>query len=151
MADTAYGADEDAETCPEAGIVLISPVAEKAPTAGPGAAGAESPMVNEPDNSAGGTSPASPDKAKSRKERLEGHRTAQQTEVWKRDYAKRSGQEGMSRALDRVTGIKQLVTGGSKAVGMSLYLKTIGWNIIKSGRAYVRRGIAARKMEPQAG
>ncbi len=63
---------------------------------------------------------------------------------------KRSGQEGVNRALDRVTGIKQLLVRGSKAVSMALYLKTIGWNIRKAGQTYAQRGIAARKMELQA-
>ena len=49
-----------------------------------------------------------PDKAASRKDRLEPRRAPQQTEAWKKPYAKRSGQEGVNRALDRVTGIKQL-------------------------------------------
>ena len=65
-------------------------------------------------------------------------------------YAKRSGQEGINRALDRVTGIKQLVVRGKKTVSMALYLKTIGWNILKSGQTYAQRGTAARKLELQA-
>jgi hypothetical protein len=39
---------------------------------------------------------------------------------------------------------------GKQAVSMALYLKTIGWNIIKAGQAHARRGIAARQMKPQA-
>ena len=58
--------------------------------------------------------------------------------------------EGVNRALDRVTGIKQLVVRGKRAVRMALYLKTIGWNILKAGQTYAQRGIAARKMELQA-
>ena len=91
-----------------------------------------------------------PDKATSRKDRLEQRRAQQQTEAWKKQYAKRSGQEGVNRALDRVTGIKQLVVRGKRAVRMALYLKTIGWNILKAGQTYAQRGIAARKMELQA-
>ena len=85
-----------------------------------------------------------------RKERLEQRRAEQQTEAWKKEYAKRSGQEGVNRALDRVTGIKQLVVRGKRAVSMALYLKTIGWNILKAGQTYAQRGIAARKMDLQA-
>ena len=90
-----------------------------------------------------------PDKPENRQERLEQRRANQQTEAWKKEYAKRSGQEGVNRALDRVTGIKQLVVRGKEAVTMALYLKTIGWNLLKAGQTYARRGIAARQMELQ--
>ena len=149
LADTAYGGDENVDACREAGIEVISPVAGKSPAA-KDAAGAESPTGSKPDNPAGGDPPVPPEEAKTRKERLEQRRAAQQTEAWKKQYAKRSGQEGVNRALDRVTGIKQLVVRGRKAVGMALYLKTIGWNILKAGQTYAQRGIAARKMELQA-
>jgi hypothetical protein len=142
LADTAYGGDENVEACREGGVELISPVAGKAPAkkpAGRPAAG--------PDNS---TADEAPDEPKGRKERLEQRRGQQQTEAWKKEYAKRSGQEGVNRALDRVTGIKQLVVRGKGAVRMALYLKTVGWNLLKAGQAYAQRGIAARKMELQA-
>ena len=150
LADTAYGSDENVETCREAGIELISPVAGKSPaTATATATGPDTPAGPHPDTKSGGVPPVPPDKPKSRQERLEQRRANQQTEAWKKEYAKRSGQEGVNRALDRVTGIKQLVVRGSKAVTMALYLKTIGWNLLKAGQTYAQRGIAARQMEPQ--
>lgn len=153
LADTSYGGDENVETCREAGIELISPVSGKDPIVKPTKPAKRATAKSSP---AEGTDPehASPDSApavpKTKQERLEQRRAAQQTEAWKREYAKRSGLEGVNRALDRVTGIKQLVVRGEKAVSMALYLKTIGWNIIKAGETYARRGIATRKMALQA-
>ena len=145
-----HASDENVETCREAGIELISPVAGKSPaTATATATGPDTPAGPHPDTKSGGVPPVPPDKPKSRQERLEQRRANQQTEAWKKEYAKRSGQEGVNRALDRVTGIKQLVVRGSKAVTMALYLKTIGWNLLKAGQTYAQRGIAARQMEPQ--
>ena len=150
LADTAYGSDENVETCREAGIELISPVAGKSPaTATAAAAGPGTPARLDPDTKSGGVPPVPPDKPENRQERLEQRRASQQTEAWKKEYAKRSGQEGVNRALDRVTGIKQLVVRGKEAVTMALYLKTIGWNLLKAGQTCARRGIAARQMEPQ--
>ena len=159
LADTAYGADENVEACREGGIELISPVAGKAPAkkaAAPAEPSAEEPAESS-DRAPGEAPPspevpngcASPDKASSRAERLEQRRAQQQTEAWKKQYAKRSGQEGVNRALDRVTGIKQLLVRGKRAVTMALYLKTVGWNVLKAGATYAQRGIAARKREFQ--
>ena len=134
LAGTAYGGDENVTACREAGIEVISPVAGN-PPASKDPAGDQSPVGKEPGQPAGGAPPVPPDQAPTSKERLEHRRAQQQTEAWKKEYAKRSGQEGvnraLNRALDRVTGIKQLVVGGKKAVSMALYLKTIGWNILK--------------------
>ena len=63
---------------------------------------------------------------------------------------KRLLREGVNRALNRATGIKQLLVRGQRGVSMALYLKTVEWNIIKAGWHDARRGIAARKMELQA-
>jgi hypothetical protein len=142
LADTAYGGDQNVEDCRDAGITLISPVPGKPPEGLPAGAGAEA----GPDNS---SATEGTDQPKNRKERLKQRRAQQQTEAWKKEYAKRSGQEGVNRALDRVTGIKRLVVRGQPAVNMALYLKTVGWNIIKAGWCYAQRGIAARKMELQ--
>ena len=149
LADTAYGGDENVTACREAGIEVISPVGGKPPAA-KDPAGDQTPVGKGPAQPAGGALPRPPDEAPTSKERLERRRVEQQTEAWKKQYAKRSGQEGVNRALDRVTGIKQLVVRGKNAVNMALYLKTIGWNIIKAGQTHARRGIAARKMELQA-
>ena len=143
LADTAYGGDENVTACEEGGIELISPVAGKSPGKKPAPPTAAVPP-------GGPDGPGKPDEPKGRKERLEERRAQQQTEAWKKEYAKRSGIEGVNRALDRVTGIKQLVVRGKRAVSMALYLKTIGWNILKAGQTYAQRGIAARKMELQA-
>lgn len=143
LADTAYGGDENVAACKEGGIGLISPVAGKSPGKKPAPPTGAVPH-GEPDGD------GNPDEPKGRKERLEKRRAQQQTEAWKKEYAKRSGIEGVNRALDRVTGIKQLVVRGKRAVRMALYLKTIGWNILKAGQTYAQRGIAARKMELQA-
>lgn len=158
LADTAYGSDENVEACREAGIQLLSPVSGKAPATDPAvpdkpdspdkpAAPASSGAAPPGPASSGGGPERVPD---TRKARLEQRRAAQQTEAWKKEYAKRSGQEGVNRALDRKTGIKQLVVRGKQAVSMALYLKTIGWNLLKAGETYARRGIASRKMELQA-
>ena len=149
LAGTAYGGDENVTACREAGIAVISPVSGKPPAA-KDPAGDQSPVGKGPEKPAGGAPPVTPDEAPTSKERLEHRRAQQQTEAWKKEYAKRSGQEGVNRALDRVTGIKQLVVRGKKAVTMALYLKTLGWNIIKAGQTRAQRGIAARKMELQA-
>ena len=162
LVDTAYGSDGNVMACHEAGIEVISPVAGKSPagknpgtppdkTTAPDPASAQVPGAG-PDATADGVAAPPPDQAdqaSTSRGRLERRRAAQQTEAWKKEYAKRSGQEGINRAVDRVTGIKQLVVRGEKAVRMALYLKTIGWNLIKAGHTYARRGIAARKMELQ--
>ncbi len=55
----------------------------------------------------------------------------------------------MNRALDRVTGMEQLLVRGKRAVTMALYWKAVGWNVLQAGASYAQRGIAARKREFQ--
>lgn len=119
-ADTAYGSDANVCACAEAGIALISPVngapiRKKAPKHGCSRA------------------------EKKRKKRLEARRKEEETQEWKDKYAKRSGIEGINRALDQVTGFKQLRVRGKKAVGMALNLKAAGWNIATAAKILTRR------------
>jgi hypothetical protein len=119
-ADTAYGSDANVCACAEECIELISPVngapiRKKAPKHGCSRA------------------------EKERKKRLAARRKEEETQEWKDKYAKRSGIEGINRALDQVTGFKQLRVRGKKAVGMALNLKAAGWNIATAAKIYARR------------
>jgi hypothetical protein len=110
-ADTIYGSDANVQYCAQMGIELISPVSGKAPTKA------------QPNHRC-------TKKEREQKQRLETRRQMQQEEAWKKRYAKRSGIEGLNRALDAVTGFKQLRVRGLQAVSMALYLKAAGWNIL---------------------
>ena len=134
---TGHASDENVETCREAGIELISPVAGKSPAAT--ATGPGTPAGPHPDTESGGVPPVPPDKPENWQDRLEQRRASQQTEAWKKEDAKRSGQEDVNRALNRVTGNQTTGRAGKKAVTMALYLKTIGWNLLKAGQTYASR------------
>ena len=124
-ADTAYGSDANVEMSADQGVRLISPVGgspKKTQTPRHGCSRAE----------------------KARKERLEKRRIEQESEEWKRDYAKRSGIEGLNRALDQVTGFKRLRVRGGPAVTMSLYLKAAGWNILTGSKILAHRSRKSR-------
>lgn len=110
LVDTAYGSDANVLACEERAVELIGPV-NGAPV-----------RVK---NSKHGSSR----KEKARKERLKKRREAEQTDEWKAKYAKRSGIEGLNRALDLTCGFKHLRVRGMKAVGVALFLKGTGWNI----------------------
>jgi len=81
----------------------------------------------------------SPPHEKELKERLATRREEQETDEWKKRYAKRSGIEGLNRALDQVTGFKKSRVRGLQAVEMALYLKAAGWNILAAVKIHAHR------------
>jgi hypothetical protein len=119
-ADTIYGSDVNVQLCAENGVELISPVGGAAP-------GKEQPKHN------------CTRQERERKARLAQRRTDQESEEWQERYAKRCGIEGLNRALDVVTGFKQLRVRGHAAVTMALNLKAAGWNILAAARIKARR------------
>lgn len=119
-ADTLYGSDANVQYCASRGIDLVSPVGGVAPSK-------ENPKHH------------GARRENDQKARLAQRREQQQTDEWKARYAKRSGIEGINRALDAVTGFKQLRVRGIKAVSMALYLKAAGWNILSAAKIRARR------------
>ncbi len=119
-ADTLYGSDANVQHCAARGVNLISPV------------GGVPPSKEEPKHKCSR-------KERECKERLAKRREQQEGAEWKKRYAKRSGIEGINRALDMVTGFKQLRVRGLKAVNMALSLKATGWNILSAARIKVHR------------
>lgn len=132
LADTAYGSDANQQACADGEIKLISPVGGQAPKEEP-----KPPL----ESGVEAAKPSGP------KQRLEQRRLEQETVAWKEQYAKRSGIEGLNRALDRVTGIKRLFVRGMKAVKMAVYLKVTGWNILQAVGSYAAASAKARKMK----
>lgn len=126
-ADTIYGSDENVEICKQKGVRLISPVVGVAPSKA-------HPKHN-----------LSKDQ-KAHKQRLQERRAQQETPEWRKVYATRSGIEGLHRALDVVTGFKQLRVRGLAAVGMALPLKAAGWNIAAAAKILASR----RRRAPRA-
>jgi hypothetical protein len=114
-ADTIYGSDVNVQLCASNGVELISPV------------GGAPPNKEHPRHDC-------TLQERERKERLAQRRTAQESAEWKQRYAKRCGIEGLNRALDVVTGFKQLRVRGHDAVTMALNLKAAGWNILAAAR-----------------
>ena len=126
LADTAYGSDANVLACLERDVELISPVNGAPPRV---------------ENSKHGCSR----KEKARKERLKERRDAEQTDEWKDEYAKRSGIEGLNRALDLTCGFKRLRVRGMDAVKVALFLKGAGWNI--NATAQILRNRARKAAE----
>jgi hypothetical protein len=126
LADTIYGSDANVQNCAKQGVTLISPVGGKAPET-------ETPKHS------------SSKKERKLKGRLAQRRQEQETSEWKKKYAKRSGIEGVNRALDAVTGFKQLRVRGEKAVGMALFLKAAGWNIMAAAKIRANRLLKAAR------
>ena len=87
--------------------------------------------------------------AKAKKDRLDQRREQQETDEWKKQYAARSGIEGLNRALDLKTGFKKLRVRGLKAVGMCLYLKGAGWNISSAAKIIAKRARKAAVLIPK--
>jgi len=120
-ADTIYGSDRNVRECAEVGVKLVSPV--------------------------GGAEPKKEGPAKHRcsieeralKERLAQRRAEQQTPEWRKEYAARSGIEGVNRALDATTGCKQLRVRGDRAVTVAVSLKATGWNIMAAAKIRASR------------
>ncbi len=83
--------------------------------------------------------------------RLEERRQEEKTDVFKQQYAKRSGIESTNSGLKRRLGLGKLRVRGRKAVFHAIYLKVAGWNLLRaiaSGRlalaAKARLGLARR-------
>ena len=127
-ADTIYGSDANVQACAALGVRLVSPVGGLAPRAAP-------PIHR--------SSPAET----ALKARLAQRREQQQTAEWKREYAQRSGIEGLNRALDVTTGCKELRVRGARAVEVAVSLKVTGWNILAAAKI---RGHRARRAARQA-
>jgi len=64
--------------------------------------------------------------------RLAGRRREQDTEVFRERYKTRSGIEGTNSGLKRKTGLGRLRVRGSPAVFHAIYLKVVGWNILRA-------------------
>ena len=127
LADSAYGSQANVEMSAKAGVKLLSPAGgsrEKEP----------SPVQKR-------QSPAAEEKKKA----LDHRRAQQESAEWKREYAKRSGLEGVHEALDRTTGIKRLKVRGIKGVSMSVFLKVTGWNIASAAKMMIARRKKAKK------
>jgi len=64
--------------------------------------------------------------------RLAGRRREQDTEVFRERYKTRGGIEGTNSGLKRKTGLGQLRVRGKPAVFHAIYLKIVGWNILRA-------------------
>jgi hypothetical protein len=126
-ADTIYGSDANVQACAALGVRLVSPVGGLAPRAA------------QPSHHCSAAERAL-------KARLAERREQQETEAWKREYAQRSGIEGLNRALDVATGCKELRARGTRAVEVAVSLKVTGWNILAAAKI---RGYRARRAARQ--
>ena len=122
VADTLYGSDTNIIKAAELGVSLISPV------------GGTVPDKENPRHNMGKAE-------REKKARLKRRREEEQSEQWQEKYARRSGIEGLHRALDATTSFKQLRVRGIKAVSMALYLKAAGWNMLAAAKISKRRAI----------
>jgi hypothetical protein len=129
LADTAYGSQSNVEMSANIGVELISPAGGKAEK-----------IVIE-------TTPQGERQtcAEATKSALDKRRAEQETQEWKKEYAKRSGLEGVHEALDRITGIKNLKVRGMKAVSMAVLMKVTGWNICAAAKIALARRKKAKK------
>jgi hypothetical protein len=134
-ADTIYGSDENVQGCAALGIKLLSPVCGAQPKEG------------------GPARHWCSKKERELKARLAQRRAEQQTAEWRKEYAARSGIEGVHRALDVTTGCKRLRVRGLRAVTVAVSLKATGWNIMAATkiRAYRHRKAQARAKQARAG
>jgi hypothetical protein len=131
-ADTIYGSDDNVQGCAALGIKLLSPVC--------------------------GVEPKKGDQARhwcskeerARKARLAQRRAEQQTAEWRKEYAARSGIEGVHRALDATTGCKRLRVRGLRAVTVAVSLKATGWNIMAAAKIRAHRSRKAKVRAKQA-
>ena len=132
LADTAYGSQSHVEMSAELGVNLVSPAGghvEKSasPTANP--------SPREPTLDPGRPITV----AEQKKAALNQRRVEQETPEWKKQYAKRSGVEGVHEALERKTGIKNLKVRGIQAVAMAVFFKVTGWNICAAAKIALKR------------
>ena len=128
VADTIYGSDANVRACAALGVKLLSPVGGVAPRRD--GAPAEHRC-----------SPAE----KALKARLAIRREEQESEAWKAACRARSGIEGVHRAMDAMTGMKQLRVRGARAVSVAVTLKAIGWNIQAAAKTAAHRARRARR------
>ena len=131
LADTAYGSQAHVEMSEEIGVTLVSP--------------AGGTLEKTKEIPASEVDAAALTAAEKKKADLKRRRAEQETTEWKREYAKRSGVEGVHEALDRKTGIKKLKVRGIKAVAMSVFLKVTGWNICAAAKIALNRRKKAKK------
>jgi len=68
----------------------------------------------------------------SKQRRLAGRRREQDTEVFRERYKTRGGIEGTNSGLKRKTGLGRLRVRGRPAVFHAIYLKIVGWNILRA-------------------
>ena len=128
-ADTHYGSDENVCAAKDQfGVEIVSPVS--------GASQYPERKESDKPEPKPGTQAAD---FKAKKERLDKRRECQLTDEWKKQYAPRSGIEGLNRALDLKTGFKNLRVRGLKSVGMCLHLKAAGWNILSAAKIIAKR------------
>lgn len=159
LADTGYGSQDNVEHSQQRGVDLIAPVPggsgkkdqaveevveEEKEEADAAKEKAEGSSIPEKESTSGEVPAPLKDKAGGVKSTAE-RRIEQESEEWKKEYAKRSGVEGVHTALDRKTGIKKLKVRGIKAVGMAVYLKVAGWNISAAAQILKLRRKKARK------
>jgi len=77
--------------------------------------------------------------------RLAGRRREQDTEVFRERYKTRGGIEGTNSGLKRKTGLGRLRVRGRPAVFHRIYLKIVGWNILRASVcAKMRKIVYAR-------
>lgn len=67
-----------------------------------------------------------------RQRRLEARRQEEKTDVFRQDYAKRSGIESTNSGLKRRLGLGKLRVRGQKAVYHAIYLKVAAWNLLRA-------------------
>ena len=79
-----------------------------------------------------------------KQKRLEGRRREQETDVFRKRYAKRSGLESTNSGVKRRLGLGQLRGRGRHAVNHALYLKVAGWNLLRAAASGKLRGRVAR-------
>ena len=131
LADTAYGSQAHVEMSAQIGVELVSP--------------ARGNVEKTKGNAGAQRHDEAPSAAEEKKAELNRRRAEQETPEWKREYAKRSGVEGVHEALDRKTGIKKLKVRGLKAVAMAVFFKVAGWNICTAAKIALKRRKKAEK------
>ena len=131
-ADTIYGSDANVQACAALGVRLLSPVGGAAPRAA---------QAKHHCSTA----------ERALKARLAERREQQETGEWKREYAQRSGIEGLNRALDVTTGCKELRVRGTRAVEVAVSLKVTGWNILAAAKIRGHRARRAARQAPPGG
>jgi len=81
-----------------------------------------------------------------KQKRLEGRRREQETDVFRKRYAKRSGLESTNSGVKRRLGLGQLRVRGRRAVNHAIFLKVAGWNLLRAAASGKLRGRVARAL-----